>query len=210
MLEFMGAKVNTTKKVTNRLSWDSILDKTKLSLAGTFNVITRWQYLLITLAAVVVFGTVLSILSIGSFELHLLTSSIAISAKADIIFSAFIRFLTDYSFIGILTLATAILQGVVISLITFNLLEQRKLDQNRNSVKKEVTGSTIASVIAGLSAGCATCGASLLIPIISLLSSSVAFINSALIAIPILAIVLLAYSIWSLGHTSFMYSGFKS
>ncbi len=206
----MGKENNIYKKIAGKISWDSILDKTKLSLAGTFNVITRWQYLLIALTAVVIFGTILSILSIGSFELQLLTSSIALSAKLDIVFSAFLRFLTDYTFVGILTLVTAILQGIVISLITFNLLEQRKLNQNSKSVRKEVTGSTVASVIAGLSAGCATCGASLLIPIISLLSSSAAFINSALIAIPILAIVLLAYSIWSLGHTSFMYSGFKS
>lgn len=209
MLGFMNRSNNKKINITNKLFWSSLADKTKLSLVGTLGVLSNWKYLLIAAFSSALFGVVLSLLTIGSFEFQLLTSSIALSAKLDIILNSLLRLLTSAStFVGMLTLTTAMLQGVVISLIVFNLREQRKLNQGAGTIKNEVAGSTLASIIAGVGAGCATCGASLLIPILSLISSSVAFIDSALLLVPIIAIALLIYSIWNLGHTSFMFKGF--
>lgn len=210
---YMKEGVAQSKRIElpTRLSWASTIDKTKLAILGTFKVLGRWQYTLLTLVFMALFGTLLSLLSTGLLDIQLLASSIDSSSKLAIIQQAFLRlFSSDLTITHSLLLVTSLLQGIAVSLITFNIREQKKLSTPSKNTTSNIGRSSFATILATLGAGCATCGTSLVVPIISLISSSAAIANVTLVLIPILAILLLIYSIWSLGHTSFMYIGFNN
>lgn len=186
--------------------WVSFLDKTKVSLIGTVQVLTRWQYLLLTLCVAILFSMLFGVLSVGSAKWNLLLSSLPTADKLSILGEALLSVLQNANtFAGFVVLLTVLLQGVVITLLVFTMKRQRKTQREREAISGGVGESAFATIIATLGLGCSACGTSLVIPLISFISSSAAFLGTVATTVAVLAVLLLLHSLWRMGCIAYMF-----
>ena len=100
---------------------------------------------------------------------------------------------------GVVLLVLSILQGVAMSLVVYNLKQNRKVET------KVMAGSGIAAVAMVIGLGCVPCGTSILVPIMTIIfaSSAPALLSTANLIILLLAILLTIYSIYTVGRVSY-------
>lgn len=187
-----------------KLSWASFFDKTKLSLVGIGCVLRDWRYALTAAMVALALGILFSILSVGTTEWNLLLSRLPIGEKLSIMSDATIRLFADASTIeGALIIIVVILQGITIALLAFSIVATRQMQELRKTSGRRLGESTFASAIATVGLGCSACGASLIIPLLSVISTSAVFIGTMTMLITALAIGLLLYSSWKMGFSAY-------
>lgn len=190
-----------------KLFWASLIDRTKLSVIGVWRVLSKWRYILIAVAVSILFAILFSILSVGTTEWQLLLSKLPFMEKMGIIGEALIRFVRDATTTtGLLSIVVVILQGITISLLVFSIVRERETKQKYGKTANRFGESLIASIVATLGLGCSTCGASLIIPLLSLISASAIFIGAMTTIIIVVAMALLMYSSWKMGYAAYAYT----
>jgi hypothetical protein len=183
------------------LKLKSCLDKTKLACLGTAYVTTKWKYALLSFSISMVFAFILTLTISGNTDWRLLTSSITVIDKLELIGAICIRVFANATTLhGFLVLLLAILQGMSIALLTFSYKMHKRVDGD------SLSSTGIASIIAFLGLGCSTCGTSLLMPLINILFTSSAYIiaDSISSVMMIVAFVLSFYTIRRLGFTIYI------
>lgn len=199
------------RTVFTKLFWASLLDKTKLSLAGTAQVLMKWQYLLLAICVAAIFSMLFGVLSVGSAQWNLLVSALPVSDKLSILAEALVSVLQDVtSFAGFVVLLTVLLQGVLIALLVFTIKRQRKTQKEREVISGSASQSTLATIVATLGLGCSACGTSLVIPLISFVSVSAAFLGAVMTVVALLAVALLLYSSWRMGYMAYMFMSIEN
>ena len=187
-----------------KLFWASFFDKTKLSLVGIGRVLRDWRYALTAAMVALALGILFSILSVGTTEWNLLLSRLPIGEKLSIMSDATIRLFADASTIeGALIIIVVILQGITIALLAFSIVAARHMQELRKTSGRRVGETTFASAVATIGLGCSACGASLIIPLLSVISTSAVFIGTMTMLITTLAIGLLLYSSWKMGFSAY-------
>lgn len=187
-----------------KLFWASFFDKIKLSLVGIGRVLRDWRYALTAAMVALALGILFSILSVGTTEWNLLLSRLPIGEKLSIMSDATIRLFADASTIeGALIIIVVILQGITIALLAFSIVAARHIQELRKTSGRRVGETTFASAVATIGLGCSACGASLIIPLLSVISTSAVFIGTMTMLITTLAIGLLLYSSWKMGFSAY-------
>jgi hypothetical protein len=175
-------------------------DQTTLACAGIGYVLKLWRYALLAAVLVLVFAWVLTLVSSGSTDINLLLSALPLDDKLAVLGGVFVRVFTNLTTLdGVSTLLLSLLQGITIAMLVFNFKQQHKLDS------ESATNTGIASLIAMFGVGCSACGTSLLMPIISIIFSSSAYIVAEVASrtITIVAFVLILYAMRRLGLLAF-------
>lgn len=205
----MSHAKDISKKVQDH--WASFLNKTSLSLVGIARVIRRPAYAGIALCVVGVFATVMAIFLNGTTEWNLLLSSLPLGDKMDIMGRVWVRFFENIPTVqGILVSIAIILQGLTIATLVFNIKKERETNKRYGNSMNRINQSTFATLLTTLSLGCSTCGGSLLIPLLSVVSTSTAFLGTMTILITVLAINVLLYSLWRLGYGAYAHTSMES
>lgn len=194
-----------------KLSLVSLWDTTKLSLAGTIHVLTRWQYLLLAVAIAHLIGIAFSIFATGTTDWNMLVSSIPLADKTAIIG----RVATDMyantsTFAGAVIALVAILQGIALALLAYNIKQQYRVKSLQNTSAANAKQPALATFIAALGLGCSTCGTSLLLPLFGTLAGSALFLTTLTVLVAVIAIGLLAYSSWKMGYSAYMFISLES
>lgn len=196
--------MSMTTSFFTKLFWKSFFDKTVLSLVGIGRVLRDWRYTLIAMSVAFLFGVMFSMLSVGTTEWNLLLSRLPLGEKVGIIGDAFVRLFADASTIdGVLLLVVVLLQGVTIALLVFSLVAEQKIKKQKQAANRRAGETAFASAVVTLGLGCSTCGASLIIPLLSVISTSAVFIGTVTLLITIVAIILLLYSSWKMGFSAY-------
>lgn len=193
--------------------FNTVVGKAKLSVSGILKVIVRWRYLLVAVVVMVIFSIIFGLLSMGSLEVNMLLSRLSIVDKLDIVNRSIMRvFSNSTTFSGVLTGIIIVLQGIAIALLAFNIRHQRENSKAMASsnIRGRVGESAAASVIAMLGLGCSTCGTSLLLPLLALVSSSAAFLGAATTLVSLIAIGFLLYSLANMGYTAYVFAEFSN
>lgn len=188
-----------------------MIDRTKLSVIGVWRVLSKWRYILIAVVVSILFAILFSILSVGTTEWQLLLSKLPFMEKMGIIGEALIRFARDATTAtGLLSIVVVILQGITISLLVFSIVRERETKQKYGKTANRFGESLAASIVATLWLGCSTCGASLIIPLLSLISASAIFIGAMTTIIIVVAMALLMYSSWKMGYAAYAYTSVEN
>lgn len=200
-----------TRPLFTKLFWTSLIDRTKLSVIGVWRVLSKWRYILIAVVVSILFAILFSILSVGTTEWQLLLSKLPFMEKMGIIGEALIRFVRDATTAtGLLSIVVVILQGITISLLVFSIVRERETKQKYGKTANCFGESLVASIVATLGLGCSTCGASLIIPLLSLISASAIFIGAMTTIIIVVAMALLMYSSWKMGYAAYAYTSVEN
>ncbi len=173
----------------------------KFALAGLTAVLKQPKYLILA----VIFGFLMSLIIYFSinygFYGPLVLAPMPLTAKVSVVNMITINMLESYftTLTGAVLLALAILQGMALSLLAFNIKQNRQLDS------KVVAGSGLAAIAAIIGLGCVPCGTSLLVPIMTLVfaSSAPALLSTANLIILIIATILSLYSVYSISRISY-------
>lgn len=133
----------------------------------------------------------------ANFYWPLLTSPLPLLDKLSVIGMLIQSMLGSYfkDLNGVLLLILSIIQGAALSLLVYNLRNNRDMDA------KAAAGGGLAAVAAVIGLGCVPCGTSILIPIMTLIFSSSAytFLDTANLIILITASLLSVYSLYKMG-----------
>lgn len=173
----------------------------KFALAGLTAVLKQPKYLILA----VIFGFLMSLIIYFSinygFYGPLVLAPMPLTAKVSVVNMITINMLESYftTLTGAVLLTLAILQGMALSLLAFNIKQNRQLDS------KVVAGSGLAAIAAIIGLGCVPCGTSLLVPIMTLVfaSSAPALLSTANLIILIIATILSLYSVYSISRISY-------
>ena len=174
----------------SRFSWARWCDEWKMALAAILMAWKRPRFILTVILTVLIFGTLMNLLSNGLSQFTLLFK-LDWSGKWALLEHAFLAvFGVGRAFIDWLSVfAVALLQGILLGLVVIVW----HYNKNQNAAAPATTGrpadatsivatanqnaanAQSAGIVAGLavlSAGCPTCGTSLLLPIIGMFTSA--------------------------------------
>lgn len=150
-----------------RFSWARWCDEWKMALAAILMAWKRPRFILTVVLTVLIFGTLMNLLSNGLSQFTLLFK-LDWSGKWALLEHAFLAvFGVGRAFIDWLSVfAVALLQGILLGLVVIVW----HYNKNQNAANAQSAG--IVAGLAVLSAGCPTCGTSLLLPIIGMFTSA--------------------------------------
>ena len=164
-------KTRTSAKKPNKqsFSWGKWLDEWKLAAYGVVLATKRPKFVLVAVVVFLLFGTLMNLLNNG-FASFRLMAAVDLGGKLEIIGGAFLAvFGVGRSFLDwALVFFISLLQGILIGLVVLVWHKKRKADQNAENVQT----AGLAAGLAVLSAGCPTCGTTLLMPVIGAISST--------------------------------------
>jgi hypothetical protein len=187
-------------------------DEVKMASMGIVLATREWRFWAIFVPVLVIFGTLLTLLSAGMGAINLFFAS-DFATKMQILGDGFLGFFgKDKYFLDFLqNFAIAFLQAVLISLIVLVYKKRKKnaLKRSQNDSKhKQESGETgaiqnagIAAGLALLGSGCPTCGTTLITPILASIFSTSGYAVAGTISgiITFLAILLLLWSLKRVG-----------
>lgn len=173
--------------------------KLQLSRNGMYGVLRRPKYLVLAIIISVLFFEI--IFWFNNFPLlqYILgVPTLSPLAKLQFLASTYTNLWQSTSSplaVGLFILS--ILQGIVLSGLIFTMRRQT----DRNTGVKVLGGSSVASILATLGLGCASCGTSLITPVLLFLfsSSSVALAENVGLGVTALAIIASLYALYSVG-----------
>lgn len=194
------AKPNNPEQAPPRFSWARWCDEWKMALAAMLMAWKRPRFILTVVLTVLIFGTLMNLLSNGLSQFTLLFK-LDWSGKWALLEHAFLAvFGVGRAFIDWLSVfAVALLQGILLGLVVIvwhynknqnaanaQSTTSRTAHDDANRTTKATAGAATAThqnaanaqsagIVAGLavlSAGCPTCGTSLLLPIIGMFTSA--------------------------------------
>lgn len=207
-----------------RFSWARWCDEWKMALAATLMAWKRPRFILTVVLTVLIFGTLMNLLSNGLSQFTLLFK-LDWSGKWALLEHAFLAvFGVGRAFIDWLSVfAVALLQGILLGLVVIVW----HYNKNQNATAPATTGRAAstttgrpadatsitaaanqnaanaqsAGIVAGLavlSAGCPTCGTSLLLPIIGMFTSAGGALAGVISGVVYAVAILVA--LWALKH----------
>ena len=181
-----------------KFNWRKWLDEFVLAGKGILLATKEKRFLIGFLVAFLFFGTLMNLLA-GGFSKFELMGALGLSGSLKILGDAFIGvFGVNMIFLDwLFVFFVALLQGVLIGLIVLLWNKERKGDDNSANVEK---AGIIAGLIA-LGAGCPTCGATLITPLLGTLFSTGGLAMTGVISgvVTTLAIIIAILSLKRLG-----------
>ncbi len=181
-----------------KFNWRKWLDEFVLAGKGILLATKEKKFLIGFLVAFLFFGTLMNLLA-GGFSKFELMGALGFSGSLKILGDAFIGvFGVNMIFLDwLFVFFVALLQGVLIGLIVLLWNKERKGDDNSANVEK---AGIIAGLIA-LGAGCPTCGATLITPLLGTLFSTGGLAMTGVISgvVTTLAIIIAILSLKRLG-----------
>lgn len=182
-------------------NWTRIGRTINQSWQGVLAVIKRPEYIFLAIILGFLISTIIYLSINFGFYGSLLLAPMGLVAKMTVLGSMLGEMFTSYftTTTGVVLLVLSILQGVAMSLVVYNLKQNRKVET------KVMTGSGIAAVAMVIGLGCVPCGTSILVPIMTIIfaSSAPALLSTANLIILLLAILLTIYSIYTVGRVSY-------
>lgn len=172
--------------------------KIRTSLNGIGIVLRRPIYLaMAALSSIIFFEFIYWFNNIQLFQ-YIITSGLSPAAKIEFIANTYTNMW--YSFTSILAsslLVISFIQGIIVSCLIFILRRQRQTTELAGTVGK----SGLAGSLAVLSLGCATCGTSLIAPILGLFVSNVsaALVDTIGVAASLAGLLLSLYALYLIG-----------
>ena len=181
-----------------KFNWRKWLDEFVLAGKGILLATKEKRFLIGFLVAFLFFGTLMNLLA-GGFSKFELMGALGFSGSLKILGDAFIGvFGVNMIFLDwLFVFFVALLQGILIGLIVLLWNKERKGDDNSANVE---TAGIIAGLIA-LGAGCPTCGATLITPLLGTLFSTGGLAMTGVISgvVTTLAIIIAILSLKRLG-----------
>ena len=159
-----------------KFSWARYWDEWRMALSGIAMACRKPQFIITVALTVLFFGTLMNLLSNGLSQFTLLFK-LDWSGKWALLSHAFLAtFGVGRAFIDWLSVfAVALLQGILLGLVVIVWRHNRQQNANQAGANQNAANAQSAGIVAGLavlSAGCPTCGTSLLLPIIGLFTSA--------------------------------------
>lgn len=196
----MSGEARTKVKKPNKFSWSKWLDEWRLAAYGVLLATKRPKFIAVTIATFLIFGTLMNLLNNG-FASFRLMATVDLGGKLEIISGAFLAvFGVGRSFLDwVLVFFISLLQGVLIGLVALAWHKKRKEQKQQNS--ENVQTASLAAGLAVLSAGCPTCGTTLLMPVIGAISSTGGFALAGAVSgvIFIVAVVVALFALKKIG-----------
>ena len=181
-----------------KFNWRKWLDEFVLAGKGILLATKEKRFLIGFLVAFLFFGTLMNLLA-GGFSKFELMGALGFPESLKILGDAFIGvFGVNMIFLDwLFVFFVALLQGILIGLIVLLWNKERKGDDNSANVEK---AGIIAGLIA-LGAGCPTCGATLITPLLGTLFSTGGLAMTGVISgvVTTLAIIIAILSLKRLG-----------
>ena len=173
------------RRPRRRFSWARWFDEWRLAALGASLACRRPRFLVTVVVTFVILGTLMNLLTNG-IDQFLLLFKLDWSGKWSVLASAFLatfgvgRAFLDWLFV----FAVAFLQGILVGLVTLvwrynrraaNTAKNQTAAAQANASAANTANAQSAGIVAGLavlSAGCPTCGTSLLLPVIGTFTSA--------------------------------------
>lgn len=161
----------------------------------------RPSYLFLALAVSVLFYEVIFwFLNLGLFQYLISTPHLSWLDKLEIIISSYAGIFTvPLSPLAMALFAVSLLQGVAVAALVFTIKSERAASK---SLLKDLGGTGAAGLLAVIGLGCAACGTSLVMPIITFFfaTSSVAVANQVGFYSAILALIVSLVTVYLAGY----------
>ena len=158
------------------------------------------QYMLLALGVSVVFyELVFWFLNMGLAQYLFTTPYLSFADKFDLIVGSYVGvFSPPFSKLSTTLFLVSVFQGISVAGLTFILRHRRSTDK---SFIKELGGTGVAGVLSVLGLGCAACGTSLILPIVSIFfaSTSLALIDTIGFYAMVVALVISVISAYVVG-----------
>ncbi len=171
--------------------------KAKLSLFSIGRMYRRYPWLILVaiLLSTIIFGILLWMFNLGLLGYVLFQAPLTFAEKSGFIFGVYTSVLTNFDAPQAAALFLfAILFGINLSMLVFVMYA-------RGKVVKQSQKTGLSLVFAIIASGCAACGTSILTPVLVSIGAggSLALSREIGIAISYLSLLLVLYSIYSLG-----------
>ena len=180
--------------------------KIKESIIGTYRVLLKPLYLVLAILIFIIFASLIYLTININFYGPLFISSLPFVDKISLFFEIIIDvFKNANNFNGILLIIVSLLQGIALSVLFYNIKNNRK---NNPDTAAQIGRSGIAAIASAIGLGCVPCGTSLVLPIIAIFFSGAAAATAtsyAMIFVLLLAFVLSVYSIYKSGFIAYKY-----
>ena len=182
-------------------------DEVKMASMGIVLATKEWRFWAVFVPVLIVFGTLLSLLSAGMGAINLFFAS-SFPDKMQILGDGFLSFFGKdrYFFDFLQNFIIAFLQALLISMIVFVYKKRKKANLRKKQTKKKddagaIQNAGIAAGLALLGSGCPTCGTTLITPILAGIFSSSGYALAGTISgiITFLAVLLLLWSLKRVG-----------
>ena len=154
-----------------KFSWARWCDEWKMALAGVLLAFKKPRFIITVVLTVLIFGTLMNLLTNGLSQFMLLFK-LDWGGKWAVFSSAFLAvFGVGRAFVDWLSVfGVALLQGILLGLVVIVWRHNKRQAAAANTANAQT--ASIAAGLAVLSAGCPTCGTSLLLPIIGTFTSA--------------------------------------
>ena len=183
--------------------FEKFKEKLKMALQGVLSVLKQPRYALMAVAMAVIFALLVYIMINWSVYGSLLFSRLPFVDKIAVFGlmarQMFADFFTTTN--GLMLLIVSILQGMSIATTIY------VMRRNKQFETRAVGGSSFAAIATALGLGCVPCGTSIIMPIVTLLFSSSAYMAASIASgvILVLAFIATCYSLYTLGNTAYTY-----
>lgn len=195
------------RKVKIKDLWETLCDRCKFAMVGTFELLKRPKYLATFIISLVVFLFVLSFFKDGDSNWVLLTSGLDFGRKMQVLGRVFVSIFENFtSLYGIIITLMAILQAAIIPLLIYTWKQRARDQKNKDQAIDGASTGSIGAVLGFIALGCPTCGVGLLTPILAAIAgaSALALAEAVGHIFTIVAFILLFYTIIKLGYITFI------
>lgn len=183
------------------LPLQSLIFKVKLSVHGIASVLKAPKYLILAVLVSLLFTQfIFWLLNLGLLQYITTTVTLTFVEKIKFFLEMTLVFIeTADTLQGFLLLSISILQGIAVALIAYSFRSAGRID------RKSMSGSTLASLGAMIGLGCAACGTSLIVPVITIFFSGSAYAIADTVGIyaSIIALLVAVYAVYRLGYVAY-------
>ena len=186
---------------------ETLCDRCKFAMVGTFELLKRPKYLAAFIISLVVFLFVLSFFKDGDSNWVLFTSGLDFGRKMQVLGRVFVSIFENFtSLYGIIITLMAILQAAIIPLLIYTWKQRARDQKNKDQAIDGASTGSIGAVLGFIALGCPTCGVGLLTPILAAIAgaSALALAEAVGHIFTIVAFILLFYTIIKLGYITFI------
>lgn len=206
----MKTRTKTKKPNKQKFSWGRWLDQWKLAAYGIVLATKRPKFIVVAIVSFLVFGTLMNLLNNGLTSFRLM-ATVDFGGKLEIIGGAFLavfgvgRNFLDWALVFIISLLQGILIGLVV-LVWHKKRAKQKANLAAEQNAENVQTAGLAAGLAVLSAGCPTCGTTLLMPVIGAISSTGGYALAGAISgvIFVLAMIVALWALKKIGNEAYV------
>lgn len=171
--------------------------KVRISAKHLGWLLTRWQYMMISLVVALLFFELMYwLFNLRVLGIIVTSSNLSVHEKLAVLSSPFHAIAaTSGTTLLVLMLLVSLVQGIAIAALVYIFRHQKKLDPSL------VGGSSLVGLLAVLGLGCPACGTSLLTPIVAIfVSGSAVAVSERIMQILLpIALVVGLYGLYTVG-----------